>query len=180
MDNSTEGVTLIAAFINDVIELYDARASFQSRLKEIASGYDLSDPMNHVPIQVYNDMCSIIETEIGLINTKRLGRKIGARAYGTMLKMKLITKNCKPIEMMEALKKVASIVIIDAKKRGWEIPEQSDNHIIMRRTQTFNRSLQFGILDELIRKTLVSNPVITYHNSLENGDEFDEYQINWN
>ncbi|MDH5367269.1 MAG: hypothetical protein OEW67_09800 [Cyclobacteriaceae bacterium] len=179
MDNSTEDVTLITAFINDVIELYDSRNSFQSKLKEIASGYDLSDPMNHVPIQVYNDMCAKIENEIGLINTKRLGRKIGERAYKTMLKMELITENCEPIEMMEALKEVASVVIIDPKKRGWEITDKGENYIIMRRTQTFNRSLQFGILDELIRKTFVYNPVITYYKSIEKGDEYDEYKISW-
>jgi hypothetical protein len=63
-----------------------------------------------------------------------------------------IQSGAMPSEMMEGLAKVASAMIKDTQKRGWKIIEDSPKHIIMRRTQTFNSTLQFGLLDELFRK----------------------------
>ncbi len=145
----------------------------------MASGHDLTDPMKHVPMKVYNEMCDWIETQIGDTNARILGRKIGNTAYESMVQMGMINSKTDPFEMMEALKKVAETVIYDPKGRGWEIIDRGTKSITMRRTQTFNSTLQFGLLDELIRKTKVLSPSVSYVKSVANGDEFDEYKITW-
>lgn len=179
MDNSVENVTLIAAFVKDVIDKYDGKPEFQNELKKIASGLDLSDPMKQVPMEVYNKMCDWIENQIGVTNTKILGRQIGNTAYQSMIGMGIVTTSATPVEMMEGLKKVASMTIKDPKGRGWEIMDKGPKHIVMRRTQTFNGTLQFGLLDELIRKTKVLSPKVELIKSVKDGDEFDDYKISW-
>lgn len=179
MNNSTENVTLISAFVLDILSLYDEKPEFQNHLKKMASGYDLSDPMKHVPIELYNNMCNWIENQIGQTNAKLLGRKIGNTAFQSMLQMNLVEAGASPLEIMQALKKVAEMVIIDPEKRGWEILGSGNREIVMRRTQTFNSTLQFGLLDELIRKSGVFSPKVEYVKSVANGDEFDDYKITW-
>ena len=178
MDNCTKDVTLAAAFISDILTLYNGKSD-QAALKLMAAKYDLSNPMNQVPIQVYNDMCQWVESEIGEANTRLIGKKIGETAYQSMAAQKMISENPTPIEAMEALVKVASIMIQDPKNRGWEIAETDSKHIIMRRTQTFNSTLQLGLLEGLIRKTKVFSPQVSYLKQVSEGDEFDEYKIAW-
>ncbi len=178
MDNSTEEVTLAAAFISDVLSLYDGKSD-QAALKQMAAGYDLSDPMNQVPMQVYNDMCNWVEQEIGAANTRRIGKKIGETAYIGMASQKMLSDDPCPAEVMQALAKVASIMIQDPKGRGWEILENGEKHIVMRRTQTFNSTLQLGLLEGLVRKTKVFSPRVSYVKMVEKGDEFDEYKVTW-
>lgn len=179
MNNSTAKLTLAAAFIKDVIDLYDGKDSFQNELKKMAEGLDLSNPMKFVPMEIYNNMCDWIESQIGQANTRKLGRKIGATAFSGMLANGLISSDASPKQMMEGLVKVASMMIQDPEKRGWEILDAGPKHIVMRRTQTFNSTLQFGLLDELIRKTKVAAPKLEYIKSVAAGDEFDDYKITW-
>jgi len=179
MNNSTEGVTLAAAFVKDIIELYEGKESVQRDLKDMAIHLDLSDPMHFVPIETYNKMCNWIEEQIGTVNTKRLGRKIGNTAYQGMLANGFISSDADPSEMMQGLAKVASAMIKDPQGRGWEILEDKPKYIVMRRTQTFNSTLQFGLLDELIRKTKAISPKVEYVKSVEQGDDFDEYKVSW-
>ena len=178
MDNSTEGVTLAAVFISDILKLYDGKSD-QSTLKNMAADYDLSSPMNQVPMQLYNDMCHWIESEIGEANTRRVGRKIGETAYQGMVAQNMLGHEPSPADVMEALAKVASLMIQDPKSRGWEIIETEKKHIIMRRTQTFNSTLQLGLLEGILRKTKAIAPRVSYVKMVEKGDEFDEYKITW-
>ena len=178
MDNSTEGVTLIAAFVSDVINLYAGKKD-EEHLKKMAAGLDLSDPMKHVPMKTYNDMCNWIETTIGPSNARMLGRKIGETAYQSMVAQNMVSAKSTPLEMMQALKAVASALIKDPKNRGWEIIKNEPKKIVMRRTQTFNGTLQLGLLDTLIRKTKVSLPNIDMVSEVSKGDEYDEYMITW-
>ncbi|WP_375578940.1 hypothetical protein ABWH96_18265 [Marivirga tractuosa] len=179
MNNSTVGVTLSSAFVKDVIDLYEGKESFQKELKKMADGLDMSSAMKFVPMEIYNSMCNWIESQIGQANTRRLGRRIGATAYSGMLANGLITSDATPKQMMEGLVKVASMMIKDPDGRGWQILESGSKHIVMRRTQTFNSTLQFGLLDELIRKTKVVSPKVEYLNSVAEGDEYDDYKISW-
>ena len=178
MDQSTEGVTLIAAFVSDVITLYDGKPN-QGALKEIADHLDLSDPMQHVPIEVYNQMCNYIETNIGKANTRLLGRKIGERAYQSMIAQNMVDEHSSPHQLMKALQQVAKIVIYDPKNRGWEIVKVEPKEIIMRRTQTFNGTLQLGLLDTLLRKTKAVYPSVELIKEVESGAEYDEYKLTW-
>lgn len=179
MNNSTEGVTLSSAFVKDVIDLYEGKESFQKELKKMAEGLDLSSAMKFVPMHIYNDMCNWIEEQIGQANTRRLGRKIGATAYQGMLANGFISSTATPSQVMSGLAKVASVMIKDPEKRGWEILEDKPKYIIMRRTQTFNSTLQFGLLDELIRIGKVVSPKVEYVKEAAKGDEFDEYKVSW-
>jgi hypothetical protein len=178
MDNSTENVTLIAAFVSDVINLYEGKTD-QKILKTMASQYDLTDPMKQVPMSVYNDMCNWIEEKVGKANARLLGRRIGETAYQSMVAQKMVNKDTTPGEMMQALKVVASALIKDPKKRGWEIVKNEPKEIIMRRTQTFNGTLQLGLLDTLIRKTNATYPKVELIKEVELGHEYDEYRITW-
>jgi len=178
MDNSTEGVTLIAAFVADVIKQYEGKPD-EVKLKEMAKSLDLSQPMKQVPMKVYNDMCDWIENKIGPSNARILGRKIGETAYQSMVSQNMVNDKTTPAEMMKALKMVASTLIQDPKKRGWEIIKEEPKEIIMRRTQTFNGTLQLGLLDTLIRKTKVAYPKVEMVKEVALGDEFDEYKITW-
>lgn len=180
MDTSTEQVTVAAAFINDVLKIYQekSRADYEVLFK-MTDGLNLSDQMNFVPMEVYNNMCYWIETEVGQANARLVGRQIGRTAFEAMRSFKMISDKPTPIEVMQALATVASTMIKDPHGRGWEILESSINHIIMKRTQTFNGTLQFGLLDEIIRKTGVIYPKVEYLKSVANGDEFDVYKISW-
>ncbi|MFK7951757.1 MAG: hypothetical protein AB8B73_02850 [Ekhidna sp.] len=179
MDNSTENVTLIAAFVNDVLNIYKGKRRFEEKLSDMTKDLDLTEPMNMVPMKVYNDMIDWIEQDIGEINTKKVGRQIGETAYQSMLQMNLVKADCTPMEMMSALKQVAEMVIADPKGRGWEIIDSGDQHIVMRRTQTFNSTLQFGLLDELMKKTSGRGTKVSYEASVKMGAEFDDYRVVW-
>ncbi len=179
MDHSTENVKISAAFIQDILALYKDNAHDYEILKKMTEGHNITTPTNMVPMEVYNRMCDWIESQIGQVNTKKLGRKIGNTAFNAMYNFKMISAKPTPEEAMKALAKVASSMIQDPKGRGWEITESSKKHIVLKRTQTFNSTLQFGLLDEIIRKTGVLSPKVEYLKSVAKGDEFDEYKISW-
>jgi hypothetical protein len=179
MDNSTEKVTLYAAFVNDVLNVYKDKPDFYGPLSRMAAGQDLSNPFNKVPMQTYNEMCNWIEKNIGRVNTKKVGREIGKTAFEGMKQHKLIGDKPAPLQVMEALVAVAGQMIQDPKRRGWEIISSTSNSIVMRRTQTFNSSLQFGLLETLISKSNVFSPTVDLLKSVEKGDEYDEYLITW-
>ncbi len=179
MDNSTEGVTLYAAFLNDILKIYEDRKAEYIELFDIAKDYDLNDPFNKVPILVYNDMCSWIEVNLGKFNLIKAGRNVGESAFNGMVQNKLLPDNPQPKDIMEALVKVASQMIQDPKGRGWEIVSSTNHSIIMRRTQTFNGKLQLGLLDGLLRKTNVTAVRVNDIKSVDNGAEFDEYEVSW-
>lgn len=179
MDHSTENVTLAAAFIKDVLDIYKDKPEDHKTLSQMASSVDLSDPMKQVPMKVYNDMCDWIEKSIGQANTKKVGRQIGNTAFLAMQSFKLMPEKPSPFEAMEALKIVAATLIKDPKGRGWEILEKGNKHITMRRTQTFNSTLQLGLLEEITRKTGVFSPKVEYLSKVSDGADFDDYKISW-
>jgi len=49
----------------------------------------------------------------------------------------------------------------------------------MRKTQTFNTTLQIGLLDGLIRKSGVFGVQVILQKEVKLGAEFDEYMISW-
>lgn len=179
MDTSTENVTLCAVFVSDILHVYQDKKAEYPALFNYAQDYDLSQPFDHVPIQVYNDICKWIEMNLGRVSTKRLGREIGKTVYNSLQQNKLINAHPHPHEIMQALAKVASQMIKDPKKRGWEIREKKPKSVLMRRTQTFNSTLQFGLLESLIFKSGVYSPLVELVKSVDKGDEYDEYLVSW-
>lgn len=180
MDQSTDNVKIAVAFISDILAIFKEKSQKDYEvLKKMAEGIDFTNPMNMVPMEIYNNMCNWIEKQIGQSNTRLVGRQIGRTAFEAMKSFKMVTDDSTPLEVMKALANVASTMIQDPKKRGWEILESGQKFIIMRRTQTFNSTLQFGLLDEIIRKTKVLSPKVDYVKSIAAGDEFDDYKISW-
>lgn len=179
MDNSTENVTLFAVFINDILKNYETKKEDYAELFELVKGYDLSDPFNKVPMSLYNELCQWIEENLGKFNLIRVGRNIGETVHTTLVTNKIIHENASPLEIMEALSKVAKEMVQDPKNRGWNILSHNSDKIIMQRTQTFNSKLQLGLLDGLVRKSGVFSVNVDYVKSIEKGDEFDEYMISW-
>lgn len=179
MNNSTDGVTLYAAFIQDVLKNYQDAGDDYQELVNFTKEYDISKPSNKIPIKVYNDMCSWVEEKLGKFNLIRVGRNIGETAYQGMFENKLFASDATPYEIMKGLVVVASQMIQDKSGRGWRIVDYSNNFVIMQRTQTFNSILQLGLLDGLIRKTGASGIKVEYVKEVANGDEYDEYKISW-
>lgn len=177
MNNSTENVTLIAVFVSDVLSFYP-QADYPE-LYALVAGHDLSQSMNLVPMQVYNDVCAYVENNIGKVSIKRVGRKIGESAYAAMQQQGLLGEKNSPLQIMEALATVAKAVIQDPQGRGWDILDAGASSLVMRRTQTFNSTLQFGLLETLLYKSGAASPKVSYRTSVENGDEFDEYLLTW-
>ena len=178
MDSSTENVTILAGTITDVLKRYQSK-KLHKELFEISENYDLSDPFNQVPIQVYNDMCKWIETKMGKFNLIKIGGEVGESAYSMLVADHLIRGNEKPLELVKALILSASKGVQDPKKRGWEILSHEEKSIIMRKTQTFNGVIQLGLLRSLIEKSGAERVRVTFHHEVSKGDDFDEYLITW-
>lgn len=180
MDHTTDGVTLFAVFISDVLRNYEDRKDDYSELFQIVEGVDLSDPFAKVPMSVYNELCQWIEDNLGKFNLIQVGRNVGETAYEAMVQNNLIPKEgATPLQVLEGIQLAAANMIQDPKKRGWEILEQGDHMVKMRRTQTFNSKLQLGLLGGLVRKTGATSVNVDYENSIEDGAEYDDYIITW-
>ncbi len=180
MNNSTQGVTLYAGFVFDLLDCFrDESSTFAAPLFEMAAGLDPAEPTALVPIQLYNDMCTWIEETLGSASVRRAGIAIGNRAYDQMIKDELLAANATPIEMMAELRRVASFMIQDPLERGWEILESRPGRVVMRRTQTFNCQLQDGLLLSLAKRTKVISALVDHFHCTRHGDEFCDYAVTW-
>ncbi len=180
MDNSTDGVTLYAGFISDLLFNYQDMKTTTKKLSEFVKDTDLSDPTAPVPIKLYNDMCDWIERNLGPANLRAAGEAIGARAYNQMIQSNNINSDSTPQEILQALKAVADFMVQDPLGRGWTILEMGENRAVMRRTQTFHPVLQEGLLRSLVvQSSKVTLANVKYLASVRKGDEFDEYEVTW-
>ena len=181
MDNSTEGVTLFAGFISDLLATYHGQESalYTKPLFDMTKDVDLSDPTAKVPMQLYNDMCDWIKSNLGESNLRKAGEFVGNRAYEAMRQNGVITDDASPQDILKALKIAADTMIQDPKNRGWDILELEDERAVMRRTQTFHPTLQEGLLKSLVKRSTVTIVTVRYLKRVSNGDEFDDYEIRW-
>lgn len=180
MDNSTEGVTLLALFINDVLTEVEKLKADRNAYQFILQGYNISNPYDYVPITVYNELCTWVEANLGEKAIIQVGKNIGESVYKALIENGVINVASKPIEIIDGLVIAASSMIKDDKERGWEVINTSTNSIQMRRTQTFNSKLQFGLLEGLISKCpFVKSVNLSYVTEIQKGDMFDEYLITW-
>ncbi|MCS7004680.1 MAG: hypothetical protein NZM38_05080 [Cytophagales bacterium] len=179
MNNSTDDVTLYAMFVSDILAVYKDKQDIAEPIFKMAEPYDLSNPLNLVPIELYNNICEWIENNLGPANLKVIGSRIGEKIYDMLLEMKIIHENSTPEEVIRALVHATQIMIQDPLKRGWEILEVKKNSIRLRRTQTFNGILQLGLLRTLVQKTGCLLVNVEYIKRVSEGDEFDEYLISW-
>lgn len=180
MDNSTEGVTVLGVFFLDVLNLYKDKPEIKKSLDKIVADLDLSDPMKMQPMSIYNELLDWLENNLGKANAKLAGKRIGQTVYQSLLDNKMIHEQSKPKDIMGALAAVARQVIKDPQNRGWEILDVKDSSLVMRRTQTFNSSVQFGVLEGLLFKCKgIYSPNVRLIKEVSKGDEFDDYELSW-
>ena len=84
-----------------------------------------------------------------------------------------------PLRILTELKAAASALIQDPLKRGWEIIEHGEHHVVMRRTQTFNCILQVTLLKSLVARTGVKGVQVNHERCTRKGDEYCDYRIRW-
>jgi predicted hydrocarbon binding protein len=178
MNNSTEGVTLLNGFVQDILAEYQHMRRVCGPAFELAKGVDTAKPDDWCSIDIYNDVCAWIEANVGAMSIRQAGVAIGKRVAENIIangKMSAPT----PLNMMEALKWAASVMIRDPAGRGWEILEGNDSRVVMRRTQTFNCMMQDGLLVALVERTGVEGADVEHFKCTKRGDEFCEYRITW-
>jgi hypothetical protein len=177
LDNSTKGVTLTSGFVFDVLREYEDSRRVLAPLFELAKGLDPRTPEVLCSMDTYNDVCTWIEENVGESSIRNAGRAIADRVYATVTEGGKSSKT--PLEIVQALQWAASTMIHDPKKRGWEIVENSENRIVMRRTQTFNCLLQEGLLIRLLELTRVTMPVVKHERCTRKGDDYCDYALTW-
>jgi hypothetical protein len=179
MNNNTENVTLLTVFILDVMREVEKETSDLSECRKIIASVNLQNPYQHVPIDVYNDLCTWVENNLGLEPLIRIGFNIGETVYTALIENAIITTGASPQETIGGLIVAAESMINDSENRGWVILDSQENSISMRRTQTFNSQLQLGLLKGLVEKSGKTNVQVSYINSIANGAEFDDYLVTW-
>lgn len=181
MNHSTENVSLWAAFILDILrEADNLQSSTDTQpLKDMVSSHDLSNPFEMLPLQLYNEMCAWAETNLGEEAIIKMGFAIGETVYPNLIENGIIDEDSAPLDVIEGLIIAAESMIEDPEGRGWEILADTSVSLHMKRTQTFNSKLQFGLLEGLIQKAKVSKVKVSYLKEVSEGDEFDEYFVAW-
>lgn len=179
MNESTEGVTILSAFVFDVLREYQWARRQCEPMFQLASGLDPARTDERVPIALYNALCAWAEEHMGVESLLRAGRNIGARAYTRMVESGLLGPEPTPREVVEALQRVARTVIEDPDQRSFELLEAREGSLLVRRTQTFNCMLQQGNLLSLVERTRVALPTLTQVRCTRRGDPFCEYEVRW-
>lgn len=178
MDSSTDGVTLLAGFIQDILGEYQHMRKVCAPAFELARGADKAKADEWVPIDWYNDVCRWIEQNIGAMSIRQAGIAIGGRVF-EQLRTHGKLENPTPLSILEGLKWAASVMIRDPKGRGWEIIDHNDFSVTMRRTQTFNCPMQEGLLVALVEGTGVEGVDVDHIKCTSRGDEFCDYKLSW-
>lgn len=178
MNNSTDGVTLDAGFVTDLLALYEGN-TIARELVAMAAAVDRRDPSARVPMALYNDMCAWIERKLGPANLRRAGETMGARVYDKVLADGRLSADPTPVELLRELARTARLLIHDPLGRGWELLEEGPDRAVMRRTQTFHPVLQEGLLKALVARSGRTFPKVRYLRSVQTGAEYDDYEVTW-
>ncbi len=178
MDESTEDVTIMTGFVFDVLAEYQNVRRLCGPAFELAAGLDPSRLDAWCPMQLYNDICSWIESSVGSSSIRRAGAAIGSRIHRRAVASQQAATH-DPLAMMEGLRTAAATMIRDPQGRGFEIRGRDPKRIELRRTQTFNCLLQEGLLLALVERTGVLMPSVRQIRCTRQNDDFCDYEIRW-
>jgi hypothetical protein len=179
MDESTDGVTLYASFVLKVVEPFREMERLCTPLFEMVEHLRQADPNSPAPISLYNDACAWIEGNLGAASVRAAGQVIGRNAFTRMRREGAITLDMGPAETIAALTRAVRVTIQDPRKRGWELLENSEGRVLVRRTQTFNCVMQEGVLLALIEGTRAVMPRVEHVRCTRTGDDYCEYEVRW-
>jgi hypothetical protein len=178
VNHSTDGVTLDAGFVADLLALYEGKP-LARELVAMADAASLADASARVPMQLYNDMCAWIEQKLGPANLRKAGETMGARVHEHVVASGRLSADPTPVELLRELARSTRALIRDPLGRGWEILEEGAGRVVMRRTQTFHPVLQEGLLKALVARSGRPMARVRYLRSVKDGAEFDDYEVTW-
>ena len=179
MNTSTEGVTLYAGFLFDLARCYEAQSLVSNKLLSMAKRFSPERPNERAPMQLYNDMCNWIESELGPASVRKAGVAASSRAYDHITREPAFPNCPKPLQILTALSRVVRVMIQDPEGRGWEIRSSELQRVLMRRTQTFNCILQEGLLEGLVSRAGCSQVAVVHSSCDRKHAPFCEYAISW-
>jgi hypothetical protein len=178
MNQSTDGVSLMTGFVFDVLAEYQNVRKLCGPAFELASGLDPARLDEWCPMQLYNDVCTWIEINVGASSIRRAGVSIGSRIHARAVAGRQID-TADPLAMVEAVAWAATTMVRDPEGRGFEIRAREPKRIEVRRTQTFNCLLQEGLLLALVERTGVLMPSVRQIRCTRQNDEYCDYEIRW-
>ncbi len=178
MDHSTRDVTLLSGFLFDVARAYRGRSIFHE-IDVLLRDFDPDRPDDWVPISAYNRLCEWVEQRVGSVSIQRAGEAIAARAYGHMLREGGLGERPAPGEVLREAERFARVLIHDPKGRGWQVLEERGFEAVVRRTQTFNCTLQEGVLRALLEQAGFASVLVEQARCVRRGDPYCDYRVSW-
>lgn len=176
MDHSTHDVTLLSGFLFDVAREYRGRPIFQ-QIEGMLAGLDPHKPDAWVPISAYNRLCEWVEQRVGSTSIQRAGEAIVARAAPHMHGWR--GERLEPGDLLREAERLSHVLIRDPKGRGWQLLEERPCEAVVRRTQTFNCTLQEGVLRALLERAGLVSVLIEHARCTRRGDPFCDYRLSW-
>ena len=168
----------MTGFVFDVLAGYQNVRRLCGPAFELAEGLDPSRLDAWCPMQLYNDVCSWIEVNVGASSIRRAGAAIGGRIHARAVASRQPATN-DPVAMMEAVHWAAANMIRDPLDAAWTSGHVEPKRIEIRRTQTFNCLLQEGLLLALVERTGVLMPSVRQIRCTRQNDEYCDHEIRW-
>jgi hypothetical protein len=95
--------TIKAEFIQYTIGLCEEK--YHNLISDLLEtlAHDISNPLNDIPLVSFFEMCNLLESKIGRLQTKFIARNLGSLLYEKMVKQNIIEKRPHPIEMVKGI-----------------------------------------------------------------------------
>ena len=152
---------------------------FTKELFKKAKRVDISNPLAQIPLSFLNELIEWIEQELGPANVKMIGTILGETAFEELKANKQLPEKSSPKEAIEKLILVLQSIVQDPFRRNLQVLEVQNNFARVRRTQTFNPTVQIGMIETFVRKAGIAFPRTRLVRDYKNGPEYDEYEITW-
>jgi predicted hydrocarbon binding protein len=179
MDHSTRDVTLLSGFLFDVAGEYQGRQVFHE-IDGLLQGFDPRRSDVWVPMSTYNRLCEWVEQRVGSASIQRAGEAIGSRLHTQMVRDGvLVEQPTTPSALLHELQRLAGVLIRDPLGRGWQILDERPFEAVARRTQTFNCTLQEGVLRALFERAGVSSMLVEHVRCTRRGDPYCDFRASW-
>ena len=175
-----EKATCPALIVRKILDQYEkASPDITKGLFQIAAKMDISNPNTQVPLNHLNELIGWIEKNLGPANLKMIGNILGETAFENLMAKKALPVKVSPKEAIEKLILVLQAIIQDPFNRYLKVVEIQDKSARVRKTQTFNNTVEIAIIESFIRKAGVNFPRTRLIRDYQKGPEYDEYEITW-